>query len=154
MCPARRCAGRSGSNTETTRYRRTCRRQRRVEAAVTMIAVEQRIVAQFVLEIDLGEVETAARGQRQPRRHVESVCGVETGIEGLGPQADRRHVAGRLVDEETRALHDRKLIGVDRSQFARRGKLHEPAVDADTGDEIVVVTEYPFRSRRLPGAAE
>ena len=56
-----------------------------VEAAVIVVAIEQRVVAQFVLEIDLGEVETAARGHRQPRCQVESIGGVEAGIEGRAP---------------------------------------------------------------------
>jgi hypothetical protein len=50
---------------------------RRIEAAVTVIAVEQRIGADFVQEIDLGEVEAAAGGHCEPRRHVEGVGGVE-----------------------------------------------------------------------------
>ena len=71
------------------------------------------------MKIDLGEVESAARGDRQPRRDVERVGRVEAGIEGLRAEPHRRDVAGRLVDEKPGALHDRKLIGIDRSQFAR-----------------------------------
>ena len=76
-----------------------------------MIAVEQGVVAQLVLQDDLGEVEAAAGGHRQPRRHVERIGGVEAGVQRRGAQSDRRHVAGRLVDEEPGTLDEGKLIG-------------------------------------------
>src|SRR5580704_11399182 len=108
---------------------------------VGMIAVEQGIVAECVGQVELRKVEAAAGSDRQARSDIERVGRIEAGIECRRAQPDRRNIARRLVDEETKALHGWKLIGVDRSQFARAGELHEPAVDAETYGEVVVVRE-------------
>src|SRR5208283_3531663 len=109
---------------------------------------------ELVHQVDLGEVETGAGGYRQPRRYIESVGGVEAGIERRGAQSDRRYVAGGQVDEETDALHEGKLVGIDGAQLARSRELHEPAVDAHSDYKIVVMTEHLFRGGRLHRAAE
>ena len=122
--------------------------------AVIVAGVEQGVVTELVHQVDLGEVETGAGGYRQPRRDIESVGRVEAGIERRCAQSDRRHVAGGQVDEETDALHEGKLVGIDGAQLARGRELHQPAVDAHPHHEIVVMTEHFFRGGRLHRAAE
>ena len=108
---------------------------------IIVAAVEQRGVAKFIGQGNLGEIEPAAAGDRKPRCHVKCIGGVEPGVERRRAQTDRSDIAGRLVDEQAVALHERKLIGIDCAEFAGRGKLHQPAVEAEADHEIVVVTE-------------
>ena len=75
---------------------------------VGVIAVEQGVVAKFVGQVDLGEVEAAAGSDRKARSDVERVGRIEASIERRGAQPDRRDVARGLVDEETEALHRRE----------------------------------------------
>ena len=112
---------------------------------IIVTAVEERRVAKFVGQRDLGKIEPAAGGDRKPRRHVECIGGVKPGVERRRAQTDRSDIARRLVDEQAVALHERKLIGIDCAEFARRGELHQPAVETKADHEIVVVTKYFLR---------
>src|SRR6202048_4535877 len=141
-----RRAWRRCQNARTGRPHRCARRpaskaDRRVEPAVHVIAVETLVAAQRIGQTDLGDVEAAAEGDREPRRQIESVRRVDPGIERLRERADGGDIAGRLVDIDAYALHDWPLIGIDGSQLARGVELDAAVVDARADDEAVVVTE-------------
>jgi hypothetical protein len=125
-----------------------------IEVAVGVATIEQGVVAEFVGQGDLGEVETAASGDRKSRSNIERVGRVDPRIESCSTQSDRRHIARRLVDKETGTLHRRKLVGIDRSQFARGRELRQATVDTHSEHKIVFVTEHFLRGGRLHGAAE
>ena len=63
---------------------------RGIEVAVFVAAVKLRGVAKLVRQVDLGEVETPSGRYGEPGRDVESVGGVDAGIERRRAQSNRR----------------------------------------------------------------
>ena len=125
------------------------RADHRVESAVPVIAVEIIVVAERIAQADLSDIETAAEGDRQPRCHIESVRCIDAGVQRLREHTHRRDIAGRLVDDHADALHERPLIGIDRSELARRVELGAALIHACPDDKTVVLSKNLGRGRRL-----
>ena len=96
-----------------------------IEALEGMIAVE--VVAELVLELDVGEIEAPPEREGQAVRHVERVHEIEAIVMGADQEIDRRHFhvafveigIERLVDDDAKPGDDERAR-VEHAQLTLR----------------------------------
>ena len=115
-----------------------------------MAAVERG--AELIFEIDLRNIEPAAAGNRERRRHVDRIGQVKPGIGVERFEIDRRDLSRRLGNDDAGARDEQ--IGADRAQLARRVEIDMAAIEACSDHEPIFVTEHAGRMGGLGGATE
>ena len=125
----------------------------RVEALELVAAVEERILAGLVLEIELRKIEPAACRNRQPVRYIESIGGVQPRVGIPRVQTSQALAFVRIVDEDSRPLCQQG-VWIHHPELAARRELRVAMIDAGADDEMVVVFEHLVRAGELGGAAE